>query len=227
MPVLTQPVLSEPPFALGFVFVQKLWRRQRRLLKLVSRLVVLPRVPLALAGGDHSDFIRSCAAVLALQLDALGAGLVVDASKVLTAAPPAPELPAVGATDPILKHLSWKAFASTHKLLDGVDAGAVAIRDVLSGSQLSASNLAPFSSLVRRTARASPAVPRAVQRHVALKLRYRRAHLREEQLRGVVFQSLTAPQQDEEDHQGVTGLVRAQLHGCGRVREAGCREGEM
>ena len=144
VPVLTQPVLPRPPLALGLVLVQELRRRQSRLLELGARLVVLPRVPLALAGGDHGDFVRSRAAVLALQLDALGAGLVVDAPPVLVAVPATPELPAVGAADPVLKHLGWETLAGAHQLLDGVDAGAVAIGDILRGPQLSASDLASF-----------------------------------------------------------------------------------
>uniref|UniRef100_A0A3Q3E4N4 Uncharacterized protein n=1 Tax=Labrus bergylta TaxID=56723 RepID=A0A3Q3E4N4_9LABR len=106
--------------------------KSTRLLELAPGLVVLPRVPLALAGRDHGDFVRSRAAVLALQLDALRAGLVVDAPPVLAAAPATPGLPAVGTADPVLKHLSRKTLAGAHQLLDGVDAGAVAVRDVLS-----------------------------------------------------------------------------------------------
>jgi len=105
---------------------------------------VLPRVPLALAGGDHCDFICSCAAILALQLDALSAGLVVDAPPVVVTTPASPELPALGPTNPVFKHLSRETLACTHQLLDWVNAGAVAVRDVLSGPQLSASDLAPF-----------------------------------------------------------------------------------
>lgn len=142
VPVLTQPVLPQPPLALGLVLVQELWRRQSWLLELVARLVVLPRVPLALAGGDHGDFVRSRAVILALQLDALGAGLVVDAPPIVVAAPATPQLPAVGAADPVLKHLSWETLTSAHQLLDGVDAGAVAVGDVLSRPQLSAPDLA-------------------------------------------------------------------------------------
>lgn len=144
MPVLTQPVLPHPPLALGLVLVQELRRRQRRLLELVARFVVLAGVPLALAGGDHSDFVRSRAAVLALQLDALGACLVGDAAPVLVAASATPQLPGVGAADPVLKHLSWETLTGAHQLLDGVDAGAVAVGDVLRGPQLSASDLASF-----------------------------------------------------------------------------------
>ncbi len=142
MPVLTQSVLPQPPLALGLVIVHELRRQQGRLLELVARFIVLPRVPLALAGGDHCDFVCSRAAVLALQSDALGAGLVVDTPPVLVAAPAAPQLPAVGTADPVVKHMSWETLAGADQLLDGVNAGAVTIGDVLSGPQLSASNLA-------------------------------------------------------------------------------------
>lgn len=141
MPVFTLPVLPQPPLGLGFVFVQKPRRRHTRLVELVPGFVVLPRVPLALAGGDHCDLVSSRAAVLALQLDALRAGLVVDTPPVLVAAPATPEPPAVGSANPVVKHLSGKTFTCAHQLLDGVDAGAVAIRDVLGGPQFSASDL--------------------------------------------------------------------------------------
>lgn len=144
VPVLAQPVFSQPPLALRLVFVQQLRRRQRRLFEFPSGLVVLPGVPLALAGRDHGDLVRPGAAVLALQLDALRARLVVDAAPVVAAASPAPHLPAVGAADPVVKHVSRKTLASADQLLDGVDAGAVAIRDVLGGPQLSAADLASF-----------------------------------------------------------------------------------
>lgn len=144
VPVLSQPVLAQPPPALRLVLVQDPRRGQTQLLEYVARFVVLSWVPLALAGGDHSDFVCSRGAVLALQLDALGAGLVVDAPPILVVVPATPELPAIGATDPVLKHLGRETLTSTHQLLDGIEAGAVAIWDVLSGSQLSASYLVSF-----------------------------------------------------------------------------------
>lgn len=142
VPVLAQPVLPRPPLALGLVPLQDLRRRQGRLPELVARLVVLARVPLALARGDHGDLVGPRGAVQALQLDALRAGLVVDAPPVLAAAPASPPLPAVRAADPVLEHLGREALAGAHQLLDGVDAGAVAVGDVLGGPQLSAANLA-------------------------------------------------------------------------------------
>lgn len=113
MPVLIYPNLPRPPLAFRLVSVNKLWLGQDCVLKLVARFVVLSRVPLTLAGRDHCDFVRSRAAILALQLDALGASLVVDASPIL-AVPSTPELSAVAATDPVGKHLSWKALTSAH-----------------------------------------------------------------------------------------------------------------
>lgn len=147
MPVVGRPLLARPPLAVGLVLVQQLWRQHGRLHQLVGGLVVLPGVPLALAGGDHGDLVGPGAAVLALQLDALRAGFVVDAAPVVAAAaaaaPPTPRPAAVGAADPVLKHWSRETLTGAHQLLDGVDAGAVAVRDVLGGPQLPAANLAP------------------------------------------------------------------------------------
>lgn len=90
---------------------------------------MLPGVPLALAGGDHGDLVGPRAAVLALQLDALCAGFIVDAAPVLAAAAaaPTPRPTAVGAADPVLEHRGRETLTGAHQLLDGVDAGAVAI----------------------------------------------------------------------------------------------------
>lgn len=153
VPVLSQPLLPQPPLALGLVFVQELRRRQSRLFQLVAWFVVLPGVSLALAGGDDGNFVCSCAAVLALQLDALGAGLVIDTSPVLAVAPTTPELPAVGAANPVLKHLSWETLTGAHQLFDGVDAGAVAIRDILCWPELSTSDLASICGKTMRSVR--------------------------------------------------------------------------
>lgn len=128
MPVVAQPLIAQPLLALGLVLVQQLRRQHRRLHQFVGRLVVLPRIPLALAGSDHGDLVGPRAAVLALQLDALRAGFIVDAAPVLvTAAPPTPRPAAVGAADPVLEHGGRETLTGAHQLLDGVDAGAVAV----------------------------------------------------------------------------------------------------
>lgn len=98
----------------------------RHALEVVAGLVVLAGVPLALAGRDHGDFVGACAAVLALQLDSLGARLVVDAPPLL-GAPPAPVLGSVASSDPVGKHRQGQALARAHQLLERADAGALAV----------------------------------------------------------------------------------------------------
>lgn len=69
-------------------------------------------------------------------------------------------------------------------------------------------------SVLRRVARSSAACPRAVQGHVAVHLRgARRAHAREQHLRGVVLEGLAAPQEDAEQEEDMARLVRAEAHG--------------
>ena len=59
------------------------------------------------------------------------------------------------------------------------------------------------ASVLSRVARSSPAGPRAIQGHVALNLLHRRAHVREQQLRGVVLKGLATPQEDAEQEEGM------------------------
>lgn len=127
VPVVAQLLLAQLPLALGLVLVQYLRQQHSRLHQFVGRLVVLPGVPLALAGSDHGDLVGPRAAVLALQLDALRAGFIVDAAPVLAAAPPTPRPAAVGAADPVLEHRGRETLTGAHQLLDGVDASAVAV----------------------------------------------------------------------------------------------------
>uniref|UniRef100_A0A3B4BLJ5 Uncharacterized protein n=1 Tax=Periophthalmus magnuspinnatus TaxID=409849 RepID=A0A3B4BLJ5_9GOBI len=102
--------------------------------------------PLALTGGYHSDLVRARASVLALQLDALGAGFVVDTPPVrpptAAAAPLGPQPASRGPSNPVGQELSGETLARTHQLPDGFEAGAVAVRDVLCGPQLPAADLA-------------------------------------------------------------------------------------
>lgn len=95
-------------------------------LKVVAGLIVLPGVALALAGRDHSYFVGSYTSILALQLDPLGASFVVDASPLLRA-PPAPVLGSVPSSNPVGEQRQREAFTSTHQLLQGVDAGTLAV----------------------------------------------------------------------------------------------------
>lgn len=99
---------------------------------------MLFQVTFALAAGHHSDLVGPGAAILALQLNAFSAGLVIDAAPVL-AAPAAPRLFAISPY-PVGKHLGSEALSCTHQLFNRVDASALAIRYVLSGAQFSAAH---------------------------------------------------------------------------------------
>lgn len=112
----------------------------RHALEVVAGLVVLARVTLALAGRDHRDFVGACAAVLTLQLDSLGARLVVDTPPLL-GAPSAPVLGSVASSDPVGKHWQGQALAGAHQLLQRADAGALAVGNVLGGAQFPAAHL--------------------------------------------------------------------------------------
>lgn len=118
------------------------WLGRRHALKVMTGLIVLPSVPLALAGGDHRDFVGARAAILALQLDSLGARFVVDTPPLL-GAPPAPVLGSVASANPVGEHRQRQALTSTDQLLQGADAGALAIRDILGGTQFPAAHLNP------------------------------------------------------------------------------------
>ncbi|KAF3834469.1 hypothetical protein F7725_025673 [Dissostichus mawsoni] len=98
---------------------------------LVSRVILLSGVALALAGGYHGDLVGPGAAVLALQPDPLGSGPVDDAAPLLgvAAAPVPPSVNPSPPADPVGQQVGWQTLPSTHQLLDGVDAGTLAIRD--------------------------------------------------------------------------------------------------
>lgn len=79
---------------------------------------------------------------MALQSDSLGPSTVDDTSPLL-GVPPAPVPPSITTSpDPVGQQVGWKTLPSADQLLDGVDAGALPIRDVLCGPQLSAAHLA-------------------------------------------------------------------------------------
>lgn len=98
-------------------------------------------------------------------------------------------------------------YSSMHKLII-----SETLTESPRSSQQEASSLT--ASVVRRAARSSPTVPCAIQGHVALNLRHRRAHVREQELRGVVLKGLATPQEDAKYDQRMAGLVRAQVHAC-------------
>lgn len=66
----------------------------------VAGLVVLPGVSFALAGSNYCHFVGSAGAIGALQLYALGPGLVVDTAPFL-GAPAAPVFETVATSDPV------------------------------------------------------------------------------------------------------------------------------
>lgn len=109
---------------------------------LVPWIVLLSGEALALAGGHHVDFIDPGAAVVALQLDPLGPGPVYDAAPVLTVLPAPVSLVETPDPDPVGRQMSWQTLPGTHQLFDGVDAGALTVRDVLCGSEFPAFQLA-------------------------------------------------------------------------------------
>lgn len=138
----------------------------RHAFKVVAGLVVLPGVPLALARRDHGDFVGACAAVLTLQLDSLGARLVVDTTPLL-GAPPAPVLGAVASSDPVGKHWQGQALTRAHQLLQRADAGALAVRDVFGGPQFPAAHLNSTISIQSGATEVPASIPGLIQGAVA------------------------------------------------------------
>lgn len=138
---------------------------RRHALEVMAGLVVLPSVPLTLAGGDHGDFVGARAAILALQLDPLGARFVVDTPPLL-GAPPAPVLRSIASSDPVGEQRQGQALPSAHQLLQRAEAGALAIRDVFGGTQFPATHLNPSvpiqSSVTEMPASISGLIQRAV-----------------------------------------------------------------
>lgn len=138
---------------------------RRHALKVMTGLIVLPSVPLALAGRDHRDFVGTRAAILALQLDSLGTRFVVDTPPLL-GAPPAPVLGSIPSANPVGEDGQRQALTSTDQLLQRADAGALAIRDVFGGTQFPATHLNPSvpiqSSVTEMPASISGLIHRAV-----------------------------------------------------------------
>lgn len=91
---------------------------------------------LALAGGDHTDFISPGVAVRTLQLDPPCPGVSRDAAVVRGAAPP--PLPP---DDRVWHEVRGQALARTHQLLDRLGTAARSVGDVTGGTQLPTAQL--------------------------------------------------------------------------------------
>lgn len=99
-------------------------------------LVVVGPEALALAGGDHADFVSPSVAVGTLQLHPPRPGVGRDAAVVRGAAPP-PLAAADGVGHEVRRH----ALARTHQLLHGLGTAARSVGDVTGGAQLPTAQL--------------------------------------------------------------------------------------
>lgn len=151
------------------------WLGRRHALEVMTGLIVLPSVPLALAGGDDRDFIGARTAILALQLDSLGTRFVIDTPPFL-GAPPAPVLRSIASTDPVGQHRQGQALASTDQLLQRADAGALAIRDIFGGTQFPATHLDPSVPIQSSVAEMPASISGLIQRAVAAGVGWNRFH---------------------------------------------------
>ena len=109
---------------------------------LVSWVILVSGVALAFTGCHHSYLVGPGAAILALQSDPLGPGPVNDTAPLLSiAAAPVPAS-VTPTSDPVGQQVGRQTLPSTDQLLNGVNAGTLAIWDVLCGPQLPAAHLA-------------------------------------------------------------------------------------
>lgn len=100
------------------------------------RLVVVGPEALALAGRHHTDFVSPSVAAGTVQLDPLRPGVGRDAAVFRSVAPP-PLAPRDGVGQEVAGH----ALSRAHQLTDGLGAATGSVRDVASGTQLSAAQL--------------------------------------------------------------------------------------
>lgn len=91
---------------------------------------------LALAGGDHADFVSPSVAVRTLQLDPPRPGMGRDAAVVRGVVPPP-----LAACDGVGHEVGGHALARAHQLLDGFGTAARSVGDVTGGTQLPAAQL--------------------------------------------------------------------------------------
>lgn len=100
------------------------------------RLVVMRPKTLALAGGDHADFVRPSVAVGTLQLDPACPGVRRDAAVVWGAASPP-----LATEDGVRHEVRRQALTRAHQLSDRLGTAARAVGDVTGRTQLPAAHL--------------------------------------------------------------------------------------
>ncbi len=91
---------------------------------------------LALAGGDHADFVSPSVAVGTMQLDPPRPGVGRDAAVVRSAAPPP-----LAASDGVRHEVCGQALARANQLLDRLGTAARSVGDVAGGTQLPTAQL--------------------------------------------------------------------------------------
>lgn len=100
------------------------------------RLVVVRPEALALARGDHADFVSSGVAAGTLQLHPPRPRVRRDAAVVRGVAPPP-----LAASDGVGHEVRRHALAGAHQLFDGLGAAARSVGDEAGGTQLPAAQL--------------------------------------------------------------------------------------
>lgn len=100
------------------------------------RLVMMRPEALALAGGDHADFVSPSVAVRTLQLDPPRPGVCRDAAVFRSVIPPP-----LSASDGVGHEVRGHTLARAHQLLDGFGTAARSVGDVTGGTQLPAAQL--------------------------------------------------------------------------------------
>lgn len=91
---------------------------------------------LALAGGDHTDFVSPSVAVRTLQLEPPCPGVGRDAAVVRGVTPPP-----LSSGDGVRHEVRGHTLARAHQLLDGLGTAAGSVGDVTGGTQLPTAQL--------------------------------------------------------------------------------------
>lgn len=114
-------------FGISFPLFMMLYRLCLRWsFKVVAGFIVLPSISLALTCSHHSYFVGSCASILTLKLNPLGASFVIYTPPLLRA-PSAPVLSPITPSDPVGQYWQRQALPSTYQLFQGVYTGTLAI----------------------------------------------------------------------------------------------------